>query len=45
MKNTNNYVDYKVYASLLGKSLCVGFGKGFLSFRKIFTPVQKDSQR
>ena len=34
----NYLVDYMVYASLLGKSLFLAFGKGFLGFRKIFTP-------
>ena len=38
-KNTNYYVDYMVYVSLLGKSLFAAFGKGFLGFRKIFTPA------
>ena len=41
MKNTNHYVDYMVYVSLLGKSLFVAFGKSFLGFRKIFTPAEK----
>ena len=39
MKITNYLVDYMVYASLLGKSLFLAFGKGFLGFCKIFTPV------
>ena len=39
MKYANYYVDYMVYASLLGKSLFVAFGKSFLGFRKIFTSV------
>ena len=38
IKNANYLVDYMVYASLLGKSLFLSFGKGFPSFRKIFTP-------
>ena len=37
MKITNYLVDYIVYASLLGKSLFLAFGKGFLGFCKIFT--------
>ena len=41
MKYANYYVDYMVYASLLGKSLFVAFGKSFLGFRKIFTPGSK----
>ena len=39
MKNTNYLVDYMVYASLLGKSLFLSFGKGFHVFCKIFTPA------
>ena len=39
MKYANYHVDYMVYASLLGKSLFVTFGKSFLGFRKIFTPA------
>ena len=38
MKITNYFVDYMVYVSLLGKSLFLAFGKGFLGLRKIFTP-------
>ena len=38
MKYANYYVDYMVYASLLGKSLFVALGKSFLVFCKIFTP-------
>ena len=30
MKNIKNYVDYMIYASLLGKSLFVAFGKHFV---------------
>ena len=39
MKYANYYVNYMVYASLLGKSLFVAFGKSFLGFREIFTPT------
>ena len=43
MKYANYYVDYMVYDSLLGKSLFVAFGKSYLGFRKISTPVQNTS--
>ena len=39
MKTTNYFVDYMVYASLLGKSLFLALGKGFFGFCKIFTPA------
>ena len=39
MENMNYLVDYMVYASLLGKSLFVAFGKSFFGFRKIFSPL------
>ena len=39
MKYAIYYVDYMVYATFLGKSLLVAFGKGFLGFCKIFTPA------
>ena len=39
MKITNYLIDSMVYASILGKSLFLAFGKGFLGFCKIFTPV------
>ena len=47
MKNMNYLVNYMVYASLLGKSLFLAFGKGFFVFCKIFTPdfVTKQSFR
>ena len=44
MKITNYLVDYMVYASLLGKSLFLAFGKGFLGFCKIFTPVARTTK-
>ena len=40
MKNANNFVESMIYALLLGKSFSLTFGKGFLGFRKIFTPAQ-----
>ena len=40
MKNANNFVESMIYALLLGKSFSLTFGKCFLGFRKIFTPVQ-----
>ena len=36
MKITNYLVNHMVYASLLGKSLFLAFGKGFVGFCKIF---------
>ena len=45
MKYANYYVDYMVYASLMGKSLFVAFGKSSLGFRKIFTPGSLEIER
>ena len=38
MKDTNYHVDYPVYASFLGKSLFVVFGKSFHGFAK-YSPL------
>ena len=44
MKNTNYLVDFMVYASLLGKSLFLSFGKGFHVFVK-YSPLHQSWPR